>query len=48
MDDDAILKLEDYRRDVKEELRIVRIKLEKLKVSEEKIDGLRSQYLDRL
>ena len=34
MNDDAILKLEDYRRDVKEELRIVRIILETLKVSE--------------
>ena len=29
LDDDAILKLEDYKRDVQEELRIVKIKLEK-------------------
>ena len=47
-DDDAILKLEDYRRDVNEELRIVKIKLKKLKVSEERIDEFRSQYLERL
>ena len=48
MDDDAILKLEDYRRDVNEELRIVKIKLKMLKVSEERIDEFRSQYLERL
>ena len=44
MDDDAKLKLEDYRRDVIKELRIAKIKLEKLKVSEERTDELRSQY----
>ena len=48
MDDDAILKLDDYRRDVKKELRIVKIKLKKLKESKERIDELRSQYLERL
>ena len=48
MDDDAILKLEYYKRDVKKELRILKIKLEKLKVFEERIDELRSQYLERL
>ena len=41
LDDDAILELENYRRDVKEELRIVKIKIEKLKVSEERIEELR-------
>ena len=44
--DDAILKLADYKRDVQEELRIVKIKLEKLKVSEERIEELRLQYLN--
>ena len=44
--DDAILKLADYTRDVQEELRIVKIKLEKLKVSEERIEELRLQYLN--
>ena len=48
MNNDAILKLKDYETDVQEELRIVKIKLEKLKVSEEKLDELRSQYLERL
>ena len=48
MDDDAILKLDDYRRDVKKELRIVKIKLKKLKESKERTDELRSQYLERL
>ena len=48
MDNDAILKLKDYKTDVQEELRIVKIKLEKLKVSEERLDELRSQYLERL
>ena len=32
MDDDAILKLEDYKRDVKKELKIIEIILENLKV----------------
>ena len=44
--DDAILMLADYKRDVQEELRIVKIKLEKLKVSEERIEELRLQYLN--
>ena len=48
IDNDAILKLKDYKRDVQEELRIVKIKLKKLKVSEEMLDELRSQYLERL
>ena len=48
MKNDAILKLKDYKTDVQEELRIVKIKLEKLKVSEERLDELRSQYLERL
>ena len=48
MNNDAILKLKDYKTDVQEELRIVKIKLEKLKVSEERLDELRSQYLERL
>ena len=46
LDDDAILNLEDYKRDVQEELRIAKIKLEKLKVSEERIEELRLQYLN--
>ena len=41
-------KLKDYRRDVQEEFRIVKIKLEKLKVPKERLDELRSQYLERL
>ena len=48
MDDDAILKLEDYERDFMKELRIVKIELKKLKVSEERIKELRLQYLTRL
>ena len=48
IDNDAILKLKDYKRDVQEELRIVKIKLKKVKVSEEMLDELRSQYLERL
>ena len=48
IDNDVILKLKDYKRDIQEELRIVNIKLEKLKVPEERLDELRSQYLDRL
>ena len=37
-DNDAILKLKDYKTDVQEELTIVNIKLKKLKVSEEMLD----------
>ena len=48
IDDDAVIKLEDYKRDVKEELRIVETILENLKEPEERIDELRSQYLDWL
>ena len=48
IDNDAILKLKDYKRDIQEELRIVKIKLKKLKVSEEMLDEPRSQYLERL
>ena len=48
IDDDAILKLEDYKRDVQEELRILEIILRNLKMLEERIDELKSQYLDRL
>ena len=48
LDDAVILKLEDYRRDVIKQLRIVKIKLEKLKVSKERIDEIRSQCLERL
>ena len=44
-DNDAILKLKDYKRDVQEELRIVNIKLKELKLSEERLDELRSKYL---
>ena len=46
--DDAILKLKDYKRDVKKELEITEIILENLKVPEERIEELRSQYLERL
>ena len=38
MDDDPILKLKDYMRDVQEELKIVEIILKKLKMSEERIN----------
>ena len=48
MDDDAILKLEDYERYVMKELRIVKVELEKLKMSEERIEEIRLQYLMRL
>ena len=48
IDNDAILKLKDYTRDVPEELKIIEIILRNLKMSEEKIDELKSQYLDRL
>ena len=37
-----------YKRDIQEELRIVNIKLKELKVSEERSDELRFQYLERL
>ena len=47
-DDNAILKIEDYKRDVKKELEITEIKLENLKVPEERIDELKSQYFGRL
>ena len=43
IDNDAILKLKNHKRDVQEELRIVNIKLKELKVSEEKLNELRSQ-----
>ena len=38
MDDDPILKLKDYMRDVQEELKIVEIILKNLKMSEERIN----------
>ena len=43
IDNDAILKLKNHKRDVQEELRIVNIKLKELKVSEERLNELRSQ-----
>ena len=48
IDNDIILKLKDNKRDLQEELRIVNIKLRDLKVSEEKLNEFRSQYLERL
>ena len=39
---DVISKLKDYKRDFQEELRIVKIKLRNLKVSEKRIDELTS------
>ena len=48
IDNDIILKLKDYKRDLQEELRIVNIKLRELKVSEEKLNEFKSQYLERL
>ena len=48
MDDDAILKLRDYKRDVQKELKIADTILRNLKMSEERIDELKSQYLERL
>ena len=48
MDDDAILKLEDYERYVMKELRIVKVELEKLRMPEERIEEIRLQYLMRL
>ena len=48
IDNDEILKLKDYKRDVQEELKIVEIILRNLKMPEERIDELKSQYLDRL
>ena len=47
-DDDAILKLKDYKRNVKKELEITEIILENLKVPEERIDGIMLQYFGRL
>ena len=47
IDNDAILKLKDYKRDVQEELKTAEIILRNLKMSEERIDELKSQYLDR-
>ena len=47
-DDDVILTLKDYKIDVQGELRLVKIKFKKLKVSEKRLDELRSQYLERL
>ena len=40
--------LKDCKRDVQEELKITEIILKNLKVSEERTDELRSQYLERL
>ena len=48
IDNDQILKLKDYKRDVQEELKIVEIILRNLKMPEGRIDELKSQYLDRL
>ena len=47
IDNDAISKLKDYKRDAQEQLRIVNIKLKELKVSEERFYELKSQYLGR-
>ena len=47
IDNDAISKLKDYKRDAQEQLRIVNIKLKELKVSEERLYELKSQYLGR-
>ena len=47
-DGDAILKLKDYKRDVQKELEIVEIILGTLKMPEESINELKSQYSDRL
>ena len=48
IDNDVILKLKDYKRDVQEELKIVETILRNLKMPKERIDELKSQYLDRL
>ena len=48
IDNDAILKLKDYKIDVQEELRIVEIILRNLKIPKESINELKSQYLGRL
>ena len=48
VDNDAILKLKDYKRDVQEELKIAETILRNLKMPEERIDKLKSQYFDRL
>ena len=47
-DDDATLKLKDYKRDVQKELEIVEIILGTLIMPEGSINELKSQYLDRL
>ena len=47
-DSNVISKFKDYKRDVQEELDITEIILENLKVLEERLDELRSQYLERL
>ena len=47
-DDDAILKLKDYKRDVQKELEITEIILENLKVSQERTDEIMLQYFGRL
>ena len=44
----VISKFKDYKRDVQEELDITEIILENLRVLEERLDELRSQYLERL
>ena len=48
MDDEAILKLEDYEKYLLKELRIVKVELEKLRMPEERIEEIRLQYLMRL
>ena len=48
IDNDAILKLKDYKRDVQEELKTADIILRNLKMPEERIDELKPQYLDGL
>ena len=42
---DMIVKLKDYTEDVEEELKMKEIILKKLKVSDERIDEITSQYL---
>ena len=48
MDDEAMLKLEDYERYLLKELRIVKVEFEKLRMPEERIEEIRLQYLMRL
>ena len=48
IDNDAILKLKDYKRGVRKELKIAEIILRNLKMPEERINELKSQHLDRL